>query len=224
MVRATRIVGRGGWSGAPADTVVLSYDDRRRREGRFVGVRGLAFELALDEPLMLRGGDALALDDGRLVEVVSAPEALLELRCGSPEELARAAWMMGDRHAPIQILGQKLRLRDDPALKAVAEFLDIKATPIEAPFDPEGGAYAAETVVEAHEHDHACGCGHHHHDHGHDHHGHDHHGHEHAHAHAHGDDGHRAQGGGCCGGHGHDHDHSHDHGHKHAGGCCGGRH
>lgn len=217
MARATRVLGRGGWSGEPADTVVLGYEERRRREGRLTGVRGLAFDLALEEPLTLRGGDALSLDDGRLVEVVSAPEALLELRCGTPEDLARAAWMMGDRHAPIQILGQKIRLRDDPSLKAVADHLGLKATPIEAPFDPEGGAYAPETIAEAHDHAHACCGGHHHHDHGH--HASQDHGHEH--------------GGGCCGGHGHDthahHDHAHhehgrhdrDHHHGHG---CGGKH
>lgn len=223
MARATRILGRGGWSGEPADTVVLGYDVRRRREGALTGVRGLAFDLALEEPLTMRGGDALALDDGRLVEVVAAPEPLLELRPGAADELARLAWMLGDRHAPIQIVGQKLRLRDDPALKAVADHLGVKATPIEAPFDPEGGAYAPETVVEhQHEHGHACGCGHHH---GHHHHEHGHAhaaaasaAHDHAHDHAHGD--------GCCGGQGHKHDHKHGHKHDHdhahgEGGCCG---
>lgn len=223
MARATRVLGRGGWSGAPADSVVLGYDARRRREGALTGVRGLAFDLALEEPLTLRGGDALALDDGRLVEVVSAPEPLLELRPASSDDLVRLAWLLGDRHAPIQIVGQKLRLRDDPALKAVADHLGVKATPIEAPFDPEGGAYAPETVVE-HDHGHACGCGHHH--------GHEHHGHEHHHGHAHGaaaarhDDHAHDHGGGCCGGHGHKHGH-HDHAHHHShgeGGCCGGGH
>lgn len=223
MARATRILGRGGWSGAPADSVVLGYDARRRREGALTGVRGLAFDLALEEPLTLRGGDALALDDGRLVEVVAAPEPLLELRPASSDDLVRLAWLLGDRHAPIQIVGQKLRLRDDPALKAVADHLGVKTTPIEAPFDPEGGAYAPETVVEhAHDHGHACGCGHHHH-------GHEHHGHEHGHAHgaaAARHDAH-AHGGGCCGGHGHKHGHGHDHAHDHShgeGGCCGGGH
>jgi urease accessory protein len=227
MARATRILGRGGWSGEPADTVVLGYDGRRRREGALTGVRGLAFDLALEEPLTMRGGDALALDDGRIVEVVAAPEPLLELRPGAADELARLAWMLGDRHAPIQIVGQKLRLRDDPALKAVADHLGVKATPIEAPFDPEGGAYAPETAVElehehGHDHGHACGCGHHH---GHHHHEHGHAhaaAHDHAHDHAHGDS--------CCGGqghkhdhkHGHKHGHKHDHDHAHGEGGCGG--
>lgn len=214
MARATRILGRGGWSGEPADTVILGYEARRQRRGALAGVRGLMIDLALDEPLTMRGGDALALEDGRVVEVVAAPEPLLELRAGSPEDLVRLAWMMGDRHAPIQIVGQKLRLRDDPALKAVADYLGVRATPIEAPFDPEGGAYAPETVVEDHHHDHACGCGHHHH-------GHD-HGHDHGHHRDHGHHGH-AEVAAAAGHRDHAaHDHA-DHDHGRQGGCCGGR-
>lgn len=238
MARATRIVGRGGWSGEPLDTLVLGYDERRRREGRLTGVRGAVIDLALEDALTMRGGDALALEGGGFVEIVSAPEMLAELRCKDGETLARCAWMIGNRHAPIQIAGSRIRLRDEEAAKAVAAALDLKLTLIEAPFDPEGGAYAPETIVETHEHGHACGCGHHHHHehehhahghHAHDHHAHEHHGHEHHehehHAHEH--HGHEHHGhehhehGGCCGGRGHKRHHAHDHAHDHADGGCG---
>src|SRR5262249_41823427 len=107
-------------------------------------------------------------------------------------------WHLGDRHVPVQVLANRLRLRRDGALEAMLSALGARLTPIEAPFDPEGGAYAT-SVHDHHRHHHHHG--HEHHDHSHHHHGHDHHAHGH-HDHAH-DHGHHH-------GHAHDHDH-HDH-------------
>ena len=87
MIRATRVQGQHRWSQPPADTVVLDFDDRHRRRMAMTGTRGLEFLLDLENAVALRGGDALVLDDGRLVEVVAAPEPLSEIRCiwsGSP--------------------------------------------------------------------------------------------------------------------------------------------
>ena len=91
MLRAVQVRPRGGWSEAAADTVVLDYDDRHRRRMTMTGVGGLEFLLDLEDAVMLRTGDALALEDGRLVEVVAAPEELAEIRCASPEYLVRVA-------------------------------------------------------------------------------------------------------------------------------------
>ena len=80
MLHAHTVVPSGAWSGEPADTVVLDYDERYRRRVAMTGVRGLEFLLDLPEAVMLRAGDGLKLDDGRIVEVVAAPEPLAEIR------------------------------------------------------------------------------------------------------------------------------------------------
>ena len=91
MLRADRILPRGAWTGEAADTVVLDFDGRHRRRVAMTGVRGLAFLLDLPEAVALRGGDALALEDGRLVEVVAAPEPLAEIRCADQHQSVRIA-------------------------------------------------------------------------------------------------------------------------------------
>ena len=75
MLHAHSVVPSGAWSGEPADTVVLDYDERYRRRVAMTGVRGLGFLLDLPEAVMLRAGDGLRLEDGRIVEVVAAPES-----------------------------------------------------------------------------------------------------------------------------------------------------
>ena len=206
MIRATEVIARGDWRGDPADTVVLDFDDRHRRRFAMEGVGGLNFLLDLPEAVALRTGDALKLEDGRLVEILGASEPLAEIRAESPEHLLRLAWHLGNRHLPVQVAGQKLRIRRDHVIEAMVQGLGGQVRAVEAAFDPEGGAYAQAMQAHHHGHDH-------HHDHGPHHHDHHHHDHSHAHAHDH------AHGEGCgCGDH-HDHDHHHDHhrdhGHKH---------
>ena len=213
MIRATDVKGQHHWRAAPADTVVLDFDDRHRRRMAMTGTRGLEFLLDLEIAVALRGGDALVLEDGRLVEVVAAPEPLLEIRGSDPAHLVRLAWHLGNRHLPTQIMAKGLRIRRDHVIEEMVRGLGARVVAIHAPFDPEGGAYAApaEAAHGHRHHDHA------HHDHGqrdhdhakHDHAGHDHGKHDHAahaaHGHDHVHDEH-------CG---HDHDHDH-HGHSHA--------
>ena len=204
MIRATRVQGQHRWSEPPADSVVLDFDDRHRRRMAMTGTRGLEFLLDLENAVALRGGDALVLEDGRLVEVVAAPEPLAEIRCNDPQHLVRVAWHLGNRHLPTQIMAKGLRIRRDHVIEAMVQGLGARVIEIEAPFDPEGGAYAyAETVHahadahshahgEAHSHAHAEASSHTHssHDHGHDDHHHHHdehcdHDHHHGHSHAH---------------------------------------
>jgi urease accessory protein len=201
MIRATQVRGQYRWAEAPADTVVLDFDDRHRRRTAMTGTRGLEFLLDLESAVALRGGDALVLEDGRLIEVVAAPEPLLEIRGQDPGHLVRIAWHLGNRHLPTQIMGRGLRIRRDHVIEEMVKGLGARVIEIEAPFDPEGGAYAAAHA--AHDHDHAHGDHHHGHDHHHD------HGHHDDHTHH--------------GGHHHDHphhdehcDHEHHHGDTHA--------
>lgn len=193
MIRATQVRPQVRWSEAAADTLVLGFDDRHRRRMAMTGTRGLEFLLDLEEAIALRGGDALVLDDGRLVEVVAAPEPLVEIRGTDPHHLVRVAWHLGNRHLPTQIVGKGLRIRRDHVIEEMVKGLGARVIAIEAPFDPEGGAYAGGGHA-THGHDQ--------HDHG----DHKHGSHGHKHDHAHHDHGHA----------GHDHDHDHHHGHSHA--------
>jgi urease accessory protein len=176
MPRATRVLSASERRDAAViDTLILPYAQRQAQKGFVFGVKGTCVELDFAEPVRLRTDDALVLEEGGLVEVVAEPEPLLEARAGDLAGLARLAWHLGDRHVPVQVLERKLRLKRDPAIEALLADLGAKLVEIEAPFEPEGGAYAAP--AEGHEH--------HHHDH-HHHHGHDHHhGHEQGHEHQH---------------------------------------
>jgi urease accessory protein len=185
MIRAIEVKGQHRWTEAPADTVVLDFDDRHRRRMAMTGTRGLEFLLDLENAVALRGGDALVLEDGRLIEVVAAPEPLLEIKGSDPHHLIRVAWHLGNRHLPTQIMPKGLRIRRDHVIEAMVRGLGARVIEIEAPFDPEGGAYATSAHDHGHEHHghgHAHGDDHHH---GHEQHDHDHghHGHSHAHDH-----------------------------------------
>jgi len=117
----------------------------------------------MDEPVRLRTDDLLVLDDGTLVEVVAAPEPLIEARVADVAALARLAWYLGDRH--VQVLANRIRAQRDPAIEALLKSLGAKLTMIEAPFEPEGGAYAS-SHGHSHDHDHDHAHGHKpHHDH-----------------------------------------------------------
>jgi urease accessory protein len=194
MLRAETVIAAGTWSTEPADSVVLEFDERHRRRVTMNGVRGLEFLLDLPEAVTLRSGDGLKLGDGRIVEVVAAPEALAEIRATDPPALTRIAWHLGNRHLPTELGKRTLRVRRDAVIEEMVKGLGGQVTLIEAPFNPEGGAYVRAAETHGHEHGHD----HHRHDHGH---GHDHHGHDHDHDHH--DHGH-VHGPDC------DHDH-HDH-------------
>jgi urease accessory protein len=217
MIRATQVLGQHRWTHAAADTVVLDFDDRHRRRMAMTGTRGLEFLLDLENAVALRGGDALVLEDGRLIEVVAAAEPLLEIRGADPLHLVRVAWHLGNRHLPTQIMPKGLRIRRDHVIEAMVKGLGARIIEIEAPFDPEGGAYASSHAhaPEAHAHAHAHSShahahaeAHAHSSHDHDHGHHDHHGgHDHHHSDRHHHDEH------CDHDH-HHHDHSHAHDHK----------
>ena len=161
LPRALAVKARETWRGPVVDCVVLDFDARHRRRLRMRGVRGLDFLLDLGEATALRGGDALVLEDGGLVEVVAAPESLVEISSASAGDLVRIAWHLGNRHLPVQLAGPRLRIRRDHVIEAMAEGLGGKLRAIEAPFDPEGGAYAGgghgghdHHGGHAHDHDH----------------------------------------------------------------------
>lgn len=178
MIRATRILRRDALSGGEiVDRIVLDHGDRHRRRMAMRGLGGLAFLLDLPEATVLEDGDALVLEDGRLVWVEAAPERLLEIRAPSDHALKRLIWHIGNRHIPAEIAPDAVYIGDDHVLAEMVRGLGGSAEPVERPFRPEGGAYAgghAHGHHHGHDHGHDYGHdhGHHHHDHGHGHHHH----------------------------------------------------
>lgn len=173
MPRAARVIAAADRrERAIADTLILDYAKRSAPAFSATGLKGGRFDLALDRPGRLATDDVIELDDGTLLEVVAAAEPLIEARAADLSGLMRLAWHLGDRHVPVEVLPNRLRVRRDAALEKLLVSLGAKLTMIEAPFEPEGGAYAAS---HGHGHD-----DHHHHDHAHDHgHGHHHRDHDH---------------------------------------------
>jgi urease accessory protein len=208
MLRASSVVRKPAVKAEKViDTVVLDHDGRHKRRILLSGRGGTAFLMDLEKVTVLDDGDALKLEDGRLIAVEAAPEKLLEITAENPLRLLRTAWHIGNRHTPAEIAAEAIFIEDDHVLAEMIRGQGCTIRHVERPFRPERGAYD-HGHDHAHGHDHShgtsCGCDH------------DHapergHGdHDHHHGHAHSADG------SCCGAaHAHDHAHGHGHDHKH---------
>jgi urease accessory protein len=144
--RASQVLGAGAGHATEAiDRVVLDADERYRRRIVMTSERGRKILLDLPEVTALRDGDALLLDDGTTVAVVARPEPLIEIATNGAAEqtaiMARLAWHLGNRHTEVEIVGGKLRMRRDRVLEAMLIGLGAVLAPVEAPFEPERGAY-----------------------------------------------------------------------------------
>lgn len=158
-----------------AHTVELDWDVRQK--SRFAATDSAGRELGIFLPrgTLVRGGDVLVADDGSLVRVLAAPQPVLVITpCsthGTAFDLTRAAYHLGNRHVPIELQPDHLKIEPDHVLADMLRAMHLTVTQQNLPFEPEGGAYAA-----------GHGGGHSHgHDHGHSHH----HGHDHSHSHTH---------------------------------------
>ena len=160
MLRATEVIAAGAWKGTPADVVRLDYDKRTRRRIALTGAGGLEFLLDLAKASVLRAGDGIRLEDGRIVAVEAASERLLEISCRDARLLARIAWHLGNRHLATEISARVIHIRDDHVIADMVRGLGAEAHVVQRPFNPEGGAYG-EGAVHGHSHGHH---GHHHHD------------------------------------------------------------
>ncbi|MFL9865291.1 urease accessory protein UreE [Paraburkholderia fungorum] len=199
-----------------APTLTLAFDDRRKSRLAATLDNGEEVALLLPRGTVLRDGDVLVADDGGLVRVVAASEAVLVVRAKDALTLTRAAYHLGNRHTPVEVGADYLKLEYDPVLADMLKRIGASVDQVSMPFQPESGAYGGghkhghdETFAEdyalaqqvfgehhGHSHDHEHGHGH-----SHDHeHGHDHSDHEHGHSHAQG--------------HPHEHDHGADHSHN----------
>ena len=138
------IVQRRAAAQAAADAeLVLPFELRQKSRLRTRVTNGEEIGLFLDRGTLLRGGELLLADDGRVVRVVAADEALLEVRCADADALARAAYHLGNRHTPTQVGNGWLRIAADDVLAAMLRGLGATVTRLDAPFEPEAGAYAA---------------------------------------------------------------------------------
>jgi urease accessory protein len=208
MLKVTKLMPQGSGLAAAllkrAATVALDWDVRQKSRFDATDSQGRALGVFLPRGQVVRGGDVLVAEDGSLVVVQAAPQPVLEVRAcaehGSPLDLLRAAYHLGNRHVTLEVQPDHLKLEPDHVLADMLRQRHLIVTETQGAFEPEGGAYAP-----------AAAHGHAHHDHGHAHgKGHD-HGHVHGPGCSHDHD--HAHGAGHS--HGQPHDHSHDHGHDH---------
>jgi urease accessory protein len=153
--------------GRSAARLVLPFELRQRSRLLAVMDNGEEVGLMLPRGTVLRGGDRLQVSDGRLVEVIAAPEQVSIVRSADARTLARAAYHLGNRHVAVQIAGDSLRFLRDHVLEDMLRGLGLKVEADVLPFEPEAGAYSqshahAHAHADEHDHDH----GHHQHRHG----------------------------------------------------------
>jgi urease accessory protein len=142
MRRVSAIKPVGEWNAAQSlDRVILDADERHRRRSVLTAEQGTSFLLDLPHAAVLHDGDGLVLDDGSIVRVVGRPESLIEVAAADAHALARFAWHLGNRHAEVQVVGDRLRIRRDHVLEKMLADLGAELRAIEAPFEPERGAY-----------------------------------------------------------------------------------
>jgi urease accessory protein len=123
--------------------LVLPFEQRQKSRLRTVLANGEEVGLFLERGTILRGGDCLRGADGRVVRVVAADESLMEVRSGDAATLARAAYHLGNRHTPVQVGDGWLRFAADHVLGEMVRGIGASVATLEAPFEPEAGAYAA---------------------------------------------------------------------------------
>jgi urease accessory protein len=126
-----------------SETLVLPFDTRCKSRLRTQLASGEDCGLFLDRGTVLRGGDKLSANDGRVVEVVAAPESLMEAVSGEALLIAKAAYHLGNRHVAVHLLPGRLRFVADHVLGEMVRGLGLKVSEVEAPFEPESGAYGA---------------------------------------------------------------------------------
>ena len=138
------------WDPAQAiDTVLIEFDRRHRRRILLRTEAGHDLLLDLPQAARLRDGDGLLLTTGAIIRVRARPEPLAEIHAHDDAELVRIAWHLGNRHLPVQLIlgqngGDRIRIRRDHVIEDMVEQLGGHVDHIEAPFDPEAGAYAAK--------------------------------------------------------------------------------
>lgn len=132
----------------------LPFDLRQKSRLRTALTSGEEVALMLPRGMVLRGGDWVVATDGRVIEVIAQPERVMHVRCATPMALVRAAYHLGNRHVPVQVGAEWLRIMQDHVLEEMLRGLGASVVPLTAPFEPEAGAYSAH-----HRHDNESGHG-----------------------------------------------------------------
>jgi urease accessory protein len=127
----------------PFDVVVLDADQRHIRRKRITLANGEDILVDFEKPVHLEQGDRLVLEDGRMAEVVAAPEDLMEVVARDAGHLVELAWHIGNRHLAAQIAAERILLRRDRIIRAMLEQLGATVRDVTEPFSPEHGAYHA---------------------------------------------------------------------------------
>ena len=144
MVEITSKLATGQEAEADA-SIELAFELRQKSRLRARLSTGEEASLQLHRGEVLRGGDLLATNDGRIVQVIARAEQLLHIECDTPHALARAAYHLGNRHVPVQVGDGYLRIAADHVLERMLEGLGGRVTALTAPFEPEAGAYTGHT-------------------------------------------------------------------------------
>ncbi len=153
-MKSISVVPAGSWDGAvEIDQVLVDFDRRHRRRILLATEKGGEVLLDLPHAVRLRHGDGLVVAGG-VVRVVARPEPLAEIHGHDEGEMVRIAWHLGNRHLPVQLVGERIRIRRDHVIEEMVELLGGHVDIIEAPFDPEAGAYAPGGSGHSHHHDH----------------------------------------------------------------------
>ena len=187
MLQVSKLIAQGAGL-APvlikrAATVELDWDVRQKSRFDATDSQGRSLGVFLPRGTAVRGGDVLVAADGSLIRVIAAPQSVLRItpcpQHGSPFDLVRAAYHLGNRHVQIELRSDHLKIEPDHVLADMLRAMHLIVHEVSEDFEPEGGAYSAGGHGHSHGHSHGHG-----HDHGHDHaHDHDHsHGHSHSHA------------------------------------------
>ncbi len=138
-----------------ASSVELDWDVRQKSRFDATDSLGRALGIFLPRGTVVRGADVLVAEDGTLIKVVAAPQPVLKItHCrehGTPYDLIRAAYHLGNRHVPIELKPDHLKIEPDHVLADMLRAMHLIVTPVDEAFEPENGAYATG----GHAHDHA---------------------------------------------------------------------
>jgi urease accessory protein len=147
-----------------SDTLTLAHQERSHVHGTLISDGGAPIVMGLEKAVQLYDGDALKLQDERLVLIKSAVENILEITAENPVRLIRLAWQCGNHHIGLEASGEKLYCLDNPANAELIRGQGCLATPVKRPFQPEKAAHHHHDHHHDHSHNHAhhdC-CGHQH--------------------------------------------------------------
>jgi urease accessory protein len=151
MIQASKLISQGAGL-APAlvkraSTIELDWDVRQKSRFDAIDSTGRSLGVFLPRGTVARGGDVLVAEDGSLIRVIAAPQSVLKItHCtqhGTPYDLIRAAYHLGNRHVPIELKPDHLKIEPDHVLADMLRAMHLIVHEVEEAIEPENGAYAA---------------------------------------------------------------------------------